>query len=184
MNKRKLRNEELGRLSVERFRESQKTPLYIILDDIRSLLNIGSIFRTADCYRVAKIYLCGITARPPHRDIRKTALGATDSVEWEYHDDVVELVQELQGQGVKVASIEQAENSTLLHDFQPSAPQGLAIVLGNEVNGVSQAVVDLSDYVVELEHYGTKHSLNVAVCTGIVVYDVYNKLINPFSTQP
>ena len=176
---RKLRNEELGRLSVERFRESKKTPLYIILDDIRSLLNIGSVFRTADCYRVAKIYLCGISARPPHRDIRKTALGATDSVEWEYHDNINELVGELKEQGIQVASIEQAEKSISLHKFQPAVSEGLAIVLGNEVNGVSQQVVSLSDHVVELEHYGTKHSLNVAVCAGIVVYDLYYKLVSP-----
>lgn len=173
---RKLRNEELDRLSIDRFRESDKTPLTVILDDVRSLNNVGSVFRTADAYRIKKIYLCGITGCPPHRDIRKTALGASKSVDWEYREDVIAVIKELQDQGCIVAAIEQAENSTLLHDWQLEFDTEYAVILGNEVEGVSQKAVDAADKVVELEQYGTKHSLNISVCSGIVMYDLFHKL--------
>jgi len=172
---RKLLNEELERLSVDRFRESEKTPLIIILDNVRSLNNIGSVFRTADAYRVEKIYLCGITAQPPHKDIRKTALGATETVAWEYRENTTEVIQELNEQGVITCAIEQADQSVSLHEFQPNGAK-IAVVMGNEVKGVQQEVVEACTTVIELEQYGTKHSLNISVCTGIVIYDLFYKM--------
>ncbi len=173
---RKLLNEELDRLSVSRFRESEKTPIIVVLDNIRSLNNVGAVFRTADAYRIEKIYLCGITAQPPHKDIRKTALGATETVTWEYRENTFELIKELNESGIHTCAIEQAERSVTLHDFKPSATK-LAVVMGNEVKGVQQEVVDLCTHVIELQQYGTKHSLNIAVCTGIVLYDFYYKMV-------
>ncbi|KEZ92647.1 RNA methyltransferase [Nonlabens ulvanivorans] len=172
---RKLLNEELDRLSVDRFRESDKTPLIIVLDNVRSLNNIGSVFRSADAYRVEKIYLCGITAQPPHKDIRKTALGATETVAWEYREHTIDVIKELNEQGVTTCAIEQAEDSITLRGFKPSTKK-VAVVMGNEVKGVQQEVVDACDTVIELEQYGTKHSLNISVCTGIVIYDLFYKL--------
>ncbi|WOI22167.1 RNA methyltransferase [Nonlabens ulvanivorans] len=172
---RKLLNEELDRLSVDRFRESDKTPLIIVLDNVRSLNNIGSVFRSADAYRVEKIYLCGITAQPPHKDIRKTALGATETVAWEYREHTIDVIKELNEQGVTTCAIEQAEDSVTLRGFKPSTEK-VAVVMGNEVKGVQQEVVDACDTVIELEQYGTKHSLNISVCTGIVIYDLFYKL--------
>lgn len=172
---RKLLNEELDRLSINRFRESKKTPLIIVLDNVRSLNNIGSVFRTADAYRIEKIYLCGITAQPPHKDIRKTALGATETVEWEYREHTIDVIKELNDLGIKTCAIEQAENSVTLHDFNPERNK-MAIVMGNEVKGVQQEVVNACSHVIELEQYGTKHSLNISVCTGIVVYDLFYKI--------
>lgn len=173
---RKLENSELERLDVEGFKEAEKTPLILILDNIRSLNNIGSVFRTADAFLVEKIYLCGITATPPHKDIRKTALGATESVDWEYRKDTLELVEELKQVGVKVVSVEQAENAVMLNQFQVNAQETVALVLGNEVKGVSQEVVSASDVVLEIPQFGTKHSLNISVSAGIVVWDVWSKL--------
>lgn len=173
---RKLLNEELERLTVSRFRESEKTPIIIVLDNIRSLNNVGAVFRTADAYRIEKIYLCGITAQPPHKDIRKTALGATETVAWEYIESTLEVVEELNKQGVHTCAIEQAERSVSLHDFKPTASK-MAIVMGNEVKGVQQEVVNSCTHIIELQQYGTKHSLNIAVCTGIVLYDFYYKII-------
>jgi len=173
---RKLLNEELDRLSVSRFRESEKTPIIVVLDNIRSLNNVGAVFRTADAYRIEKIYLCGITAQPPHKDIRKTALGATETVAWEYRESTVEVVQELNELGVHTCAIEQAERSVTLHSFKPTAHK-IAVVMGNEVKGVQQEVVDQCTHVIELQQYGTKHSLNIAVCTGIVLYDFYYKMV-------
>ncbi|WP_397302001.1 RNA methyltransferase [Nonlabens ulvanivorans] len=172
---RKLLNEELDRLSVDRFRESDKTPLIIVLDNVRSLNNIGSVFRSADAYRVEKIYLCGITAQPPHKVIRKTALGATETVAWEYREHTIDVIKELNEQGVTTCAIEQAEDSITLRGFKPSTKK-VAVVMGNEVKGVQQEVVDACDTVIELEQYGTKHSLNISVCTGIVIYDLFYKL--------
>lgn len=174
---RKLLNEELDRLTVDRFRESEKTPLIIVLDNVRSLNNVGAVFRTSDAYRVEKIYLCGITAQPPHKDIRKTALGATETVEWEYREHTQEVIKELNDSGIQTCAIEQAERSVSLRSFTPNA-QKVAIVMGNEVNGVQQEVVDICSEVIELQQYGTKHSLNIAVCTGIVVYDLFYKLMD------
>ena len=176
MKHRKLKNSELDRISPAAYRNADKTPLIIILDNIRSLNNIGSVFRTADAFLIQKIYLCGITATPPHKDIQKTALGATDSVVWEYVENTLDLVKNLQSEGVAVLAIEQAENSVLLQDVLPEAEKTYAVIFGNEVKGVSQEVVSTSDMVVEIPQYGTKHSLNISVSTGIVVWDLFCKL--------
>jgi tRNA G18 (ribose-2'-O)-methylase SpoU len=173
---RKLKNSELGRISVEEFKEVQKTPLIVVLDNIRSLNNVGSVFRTSDAFLIEKIYLCGITATPPNKEIHKTALGATESVEWEYVKDTLELVEKLKKEKVKVLSIEQAENSTMLNDFIPEANQKYAVVMGNEVKGVQQEVVNASDVCIEIPQLGTKHSLNISVSCGVVLWDLFNKL--------
>ncbi|MFK7748921.1 MAG: RNA methyltransferase [Kordia sp.] len=173
---RKLKNSELNRLSVDEFKSSEKTSIIVILDNIRSLNNIGSVFRTSDAFLIEKIYLCGITAKPPHKDIHRTALGATESVTWEHREDTLTLVKELQENNVKVASIEQAENATMLNDFKPSTGNTYALVFGNEVKGVQQEVVSASDYVLEIPQFGTKHSLNISVSAGVVVWDVFEKL--------
>ena len=173
---RKLKNSELDRLDVATFKLAAKTPLIIVLDNIRSLNNIGSVFRTADAFLVEKIYLCGITAQPPHKDIQKTALGATESVAWEYKKDTAALIADLQLDGVRVISIEQAENALSLNEFQPEAGITYAVVFGNEVIGVAQEVVSASDFVVEVPQYGTKHSLNISVCAGVVIWDLFSKM--------
>lgn len=173
---RKLKNSELDRKTVAEFKEAKKTPLIIILDNIRSLNNIGSVFRTADAFLVKKIYLCGITATPPHKDIQKTALGATDTVDWEYTENTVELVTKLQSENIKIVSIEQAENATMLNDFNPQPDQTYAIIFGNEVKGVQQAVVSMSDEVIEIPQYGSKHSLNISVSAGLVIWDLFTKI--------
>ncbi|MAU17349.1 MAG: RNA methyltransferase [Muricauda sp.] len=172
---RKLENSELDRLDVASFKKAKKSPIIIILDNVRSLNNIGSVFRTADAFLVQKIYLCGITATPPHKDIRKTALGATESVDWEYRKDTLELVKELKGEGVKIASVEQAENAVMLNDYAAEPEETIALIFGNEVKGVSQDVVSASDTVLEIPQFGTKHSLNISVSTGIVVWDIWSK---------
>ncbi|SNR29100.1 SpoU rRNA Methylase family protein [Maribacter sedimenticola] len=173
---RKLRNDELERKNVEDFKLAGKTPMIIVLDNIRSLNNIGSVFRTADAFLIEKIYLCGITAQPPHKDIHKTALGATDSVAWEYVEDTKELVRKLKMENCHVIAVEQAENSTLLQTFLPSTDKKQVLIFGNEVKGVAQEVVSLSDEVLEIPQFGTKHSLNVAVSVGVVVWDCWSKL--------
>lgn len=173
---RKLKNKELDRIDVATFKKTEKTPVIVILDDIRSLNNIGSVFRTSDAFLIEKIYLCGITAQPPHKDIHKTALGATESVDWEYREDALDLVKELQEQGVHVAAIEQADKAVFLQDFEVHAEQRYAIVMGNEVKGVQQSVVSQSDTVIEIPQLGTKHSLNVSVTTGVVLWDLFRRL--------
>ena len=173
---RKLRNNELDRLSVEEFKQSPKTPVVVILDNIRSLNNVGSVFRTCDAFLIKKVYLCGITAQPPHKDIHKTALGSTESVAWEYVDDTLQLVHQLQSKGVKVISIEQAEDAIDLNDFNPESGTTYAVVFGHEVKGVSQEVVTASDTVIEIPQYGTKHSLNISVSCGVVLWDLFSKL--------
>ncbi len=173
---RKLKNSELERLSVQEFKLSAKTPLIIVLDNIRSLNNIGSVFRTCDAFLIEKIYLCGITAKPPHKDIHKTALGSTDSVTWEYIEDTLELVERLKAKNIKIVSVEQTENATMLNDFTPQQQTTYAIVFGNEVKGVSQDVVNASNIVVEIPQFGTKHSLNISVSAGIVIWDLFSKL--------
>lgn len=173
---RKLKNNELHRISVDEFKSTQKTPLIVVLDNIRSLNNIGSVFRTSDAFLIEKIYLCGICATPPNKDIHKTALGATESVAWEYVEDTVELVEKLKAENVKVLAIEQAENSTKLDTFYPKKGQKYAIVMGNEVKGVQQAVVNTSDFCIEIPQLGTKHSLNISVTTGVVLWDLFTKL--------
>ncbi|MEH6763703.1 MAG: TrmH family RNA methyltransferase [Aequorivita antarctica] len=176
MKNRKLKNSELDRINPEEYKASEKTPLIIILDNIRSLNNIGSVFRTADAFLVKKIYLCGITAQPPHKDIQKTALGATDSVGWEYAENVTEVVSKLQSEGVFVASIEQAELAVNLNDFSVQKEMTYAVIFGNEVKGVQQKVVTASDAVIEIPQFGTKHSLNISVSVGVVVWDLFVKL--------
>lgn len=173
---RKLRNNELGRISVEEFKESLKIPIIVILDNIRSLNNIGSVFRTSDAFLIEKIYLCGITATPPHKEIHKTALGATESVEWEFVEDTLSLVKKLQSEGILVASVEQAENSILLDDFDVKKENKYAIIMGNEVKGVQQEVVSASDVCLEIPQLGTKHSLNISVSCGIVLWQLFHKL--------
>ena len=171
----KLKNSELNRISTEEFKESKKTPIIVILDNIRSLNNIGSVFRTSDAFLIEKIYLSGITAKPPHKDIHKTALGATDSVIWEYIEDTLTLVKKLQKENVKVIAIEQAKNSIMLQDFNP-VKSTIAIVMGNEVKGIQQEVVSQADYVVEIPQFGTKHSFNISVATGIILWDLFKKI--------
>nr|WP_299339899.1 RNA methyltransferase [Allomuricauda sp.] len=170
---RKLENHELERLDVETFKKTTKTPIVLVLDNIRSLNNIGSVFRTADAFLVEKIYLCGITATPPHKDIRKTALGATDSVDWEYKKDTLEVVQKLKEEGVKVVAIEQAEGAKMLHNYESDREGKIALIFGNEVKGVSQEVVSVCDGVLEIPQFGTKHSLNISVSVGIVVWHLW-----------
>jgi len=173
---RKLKNSELERLSVQEFKLSAKTPLIIVLDNIRSLNNIGSVFRTCDAFLIEKIYLCGITAKPPHKDIHKTALGSTDSVAWEYAENTLELIEKLKDSNIKIISVEQAENATMLNDFNPNQQTTYVVVFGNEVKGVSQEVVSASDIVIEIPQYGTKHSLNISVSAGVVIWDIFCKL--------
>jgi tRNA G18 (ribose-2'-O)-methylase SpoU len=173
---RKLKNSELERLEVSEFKSAEKNPIIIVLDNIRSLNNIGSVFRTCDAFLVEKIYLCGITATPPHNDIRKTALGSTESVDWEYAENTLDVVNTLKLETIKVISVEQAENSTMLNNFSPIPNTKYAFVFGNEVKGVQQAVVDKSDFIIEIPQFGTKHSLNISVSAGVVIWDVFSKI--------
>ncbi|MFT6698989.1 MAG: 23S rRNA (guanosine2251-2'-O)-methyltransferase [Porticoccaceae bacterium] len=173
---RKLKNNELGRISVDEFKTTKKTPLIVVLDNIRSLNNIGSVFRTSDAFLIEKIYLCGICAMPPNKDIHKTALGATESVDWEYVEDTLTLVEKLKAENIKVLAIEQAENSTKLNTFYPKKNEKYAIVMGNEVKGVQQEVVNAADLCIEIPQLGTKHSLNISVTTGVVLWDLFQKM--------
>lgn len=173
---RKLKNEELARKTPEEFIKAAKTPLIVILDNVRSLNNIGSVFRTSDAFLVEKIYLCGITATPPHKDIRKTALGATENVAWEYTEDTITLVERLKKEGVKVISIEQAENATSLEHIKVKANTKYALIFGNEVKGVNQAVVSASHQVVEIPQKGVKHSLNISVSVGVCLWEYFKRL--------
>jgi len=177
---RKLNITELQRLSVDEFKQSSKMPLVVVLDDVRSMYNVGSVFRTSDAYRVECIYLCGITGCPPHAEIHKTALGAEDSVDWLYFESAEDAVEDLKRRGYKVFAVEQAEGSIgfpLPDDFMSDLPTGYAVVFGNEVNGVKQEVIDRCDGCIELPQYGTKHSLNVATTAGIVIWE-YSKLLH------
>lgn len=176
MENRKLKNSELDRKSVSEFKKAEKSPIIVILDNVRSLNNIGSVFRSADAFLIQKIYLCGITAKPPHKDIQKTALGATETVEWEYVAEAAEVVKKLQEQRVKVYAVEQAEKAEYLNEFQPEKGNTYALIFGNEVKGVQQALVSESDGVLEIPQLGSKHSLNIAVSAGVVLWDVFSKL--------
>lgn len=176
MNLRKLKITELNRLSAEEFKEAQKLPLVVVLDDVRSLHNIGSVFRTSDAFRVERIYLCGITAVPPHPDMHKTALGAEFSVDWIYVNNAVEAVDNLKNEGYMVYSIEQAEGSIMLDELELDKTKKYAVVLGNEVKGVNQEVINHSEGCIEIPQYGTKHSLNVSVTAGIVIWDFFKKI--------
>ena len=173
---RKLKNSELNRVDVKGYKSADKTPIIVVLDNIRSLNNIGSVFRTSDAFVIEKIYLCGITAQPPHKDIHKTALGATESVDWEYVESTINLVKKLKNDNVKIISIEQADNATMLQDFKIENNQKYAVVFGNEVKGVQQEVVSNSDYCVEIPQFGTKHSLNISVSCGVVLWDLFKKV--------
>jgi len=174
---RKLTNEELGRISVEEFKGTHKVPMVVVLDNIRSLNNIGSVFRTSDAFLVEKVCLCGITATPPHKDIHKTALGATESVNWEYYKTTLEAIDELKSNGYKIVSIEQVENSISLEEYTPESDEKIAIVFGHEVKGVDQEIVQQSDACIEIPQYGTKHSLNISVSAGIVIWELFKKLV-------
>ena len=169
---RKLLNRELGRKSIEQYRKSEKSLFAIVLDNLRSHNNVGSVFRTADAFLTPKIYLCGITARPPHRDIQKTALGATESVAWEYYEKTLDAVGELKEKGYKIIGIEQTQDSVELQNFVVEKDQRYALVFGHEVDGVAQEVIDQCDMCVEIPQFGTKHSFNIAVSTGIVLWEL------------
>ncbi|WP_281235259.1 RNA methyltransferase [Flavobacterium gelatinilyticum] len=173
---RKLENSELDRKSIEDFKKSDKTPLILVLDDIRSLHNIGSVFRTADAFLIEKIILCGITATPPNKEIHKTALGATETVAWEHHENVLEVIENLKKENVLTLAIEQVESAIFLQDFKTEKNQKYALVFGNEVYGVSQEAVAICDGCIEIPQLGTKHSLNISVSAGIVVWDLFQKL--------
>jgi tRNA G18 (ribose-2'-O)-methylase SpoU len=173
---RKLKNEELGRLSVEAYRNRPKHPVILLLDDVRSLHNVGSAFRTADAFLLEKIILCGITGKPPHREINKTALGATESVEWDYYKNADAAIHLLKSKGYRIIAVEQADKSTPLNEFHPEPDTGYVLVFGNEVSGVSESIVQVADHVVEIPQMGTKHSINISVSIGIVVWDMVVKM--------
>ena len=172
---RKLKLDELNRVSVDEFKEQSKLPVIVVLDNVRSLNNVGSAFRTADGFAVEAIYLCGITAQPPHREIEKTALGATQSIEWKYFENVIDAVHHLQENQFKIIAIEQAENSISLTDFSPEKNAKYAFFFGNEVNGVSEEVMQNMDACIEIPQFGTKHSFNIVISTGIVLWDFFSK---------
>jgi 23S rRNA (guanosine2251-2'-O)-methyltransferase len=174
---RKLKLDELNRATVAEFKAGQKLPVVVVLDNVRSMHNIGSIFRTADGFAVEKIYLCGITAQPPHREIEKTALGATRSINWEYFACPVQAVEQLRGEGYQVIAVEQAEQSIMLQDFNVTKGQKYALIFGNEVNGVSDEVMQKIDACIEIPQFGTKHSFNIVVSAGIVLWDLFSKMI-------
>ena len=173
---RKLKNEQLNRLTIDEFKSANKTPIIIVLDNIRSLNNIGSVFRTADAFLIEAVYLCGITATPPHREIQKTALGATETVTWKYFDSTSDAIYELKNNDFIVAAVEQTEDSKMLNDYEFSSQEKLAVIFGNEVKGVEQEAIDLSNKVIEIPQHGTKHSLNISVSVGVVIWELYQKI--------
>ena len=168
---------EMGRMNAEEFKQSQKMPLIVVLDDVRSMYNVGSVFRTSDAFRVEAIYLCGITACPPHAEIHKTALGAEDTVEWKHFDNTMNAVESLKTDGYYIFSIEQCEGSTMLQSMQVEPGKKYAVILGNEVKGVKQEVVDASDGCLEIPQFGTKHSLNVSTTAGMVIWEFAKQMI-------
>ncbi len=172
----KLKLDELNRVSVEEFKKQDKLPVVIVLDSVRSLHNVGSIFRTADGFSVEKIFLCGITGQPPHREIEKTALGATQSIDWSYYENINSAIEHLRKQGYKIIAIEQAKNSIQLHEFRPVSDQKYALIFGNEVNGVSEEAMAQIDNCIEIPQFGTKHSFNIVISAGIVLWDFFAKL--------
>ena len=173
---RKIKNEELERLTVDEFKSSQKNSVILVLDNIRSLNNVGSAFRTGDAFLIEKIYLCGITGKPPHRDINKTALGATDTVEWQHEENTLEVIERLKKENWTILSVEQADNSLSLEQFKPNKAEKYCFVFGNEVFGVEQEVINASDECLEIPQFGTKHSLNISVSIGIVLWHHINFL--------
>ena len=172
----KLKNSELNRISVSEFKNTSKSPIIIILDNIRSAHNVGSIFRTCDAFLISEIILCGITATPPNNEIRKTALGSTESVDWRYFDNIEEVVLNLKKEGFQIISIEQADKSLKLEKFRPKKNEKYAFIFGNEIKGIDQKIIDISDDIIEIPQFGTKHSLNVSVSAGIVIWDVFSKI--------
>jgi 23S rRNA (guanosine2251-2'-O)-methyltransferase len=174
---RKLKLAELSRVSVAEFKAGEKFPIVVVLDNVRSMHNIGSIFRTADGFAVEKICLCGIAATPPHREIEKTALGATQSVAWEYYQNPLEAIERLRNDGYVIIAVEQAESSIMLNEFEPLANRKYALIFGNEVNGVSDDVMQRIDGCIEIPQFGTKHSFNIVVSAGIVLWDLFSKMI-------
>ena len=172
--KRKL--EELGRVDIETFQQQKKLPVIVVLDNVRSMHNVGSVFRTSDGFAVQQIFLCGITAQPPHREIEKTALGATQSISWLYFNGIKEALLHLRNEGYQIIAIEQAENSISLNHFQPQNNQKYALIFGNEVNGVSDEAMEMIDACIEIPQFGTKHSFNIVVSAGIVLWDFFSKL--------
>ena len=175
----KLRNKDLGRMSTEDFRKAIKAPIAVVLDDVRSGYNVGSVFRTADAFRITCLHLCGITGKPPQPDIHKTALGATESVEWKYYENVIDSIQDLRSQGFKIFAIEQADQSITLEKFNPEPGQKIALVFGHEVRGVNEKVMEIIDGCIEIPQFGTKHSLNISVSAGIVIWHIFQKLDPP-----
>lgn len=172
----KLKLDDLKRATVQEFKQQDKLPVTVVLDSVRSMHNVGSIFRTSDGFAVEQIYLCGITAQPPHREIEKTALGATQSVEWTYFKDVTEAIVRLRDEGYQIIAIEQASSSVMLNEFEPPAEHKYALIFGNEVNGVSEEAMQMIDTCIEIPQFGTKHSFNIVVSAGIVLWDFFNKL--------
>jgi tRNA G18 (ribose-2'-O)-methylase SpoU len=172
---RKLKNEELGRITPGEYKDSEKAPVVIVLDNVRSLNNIGSIFRTADAFRVDKICLCGITGKPPHKDIHKTALGATESVDWEYYEDTATAIRNIGKEGYSIFALEQADKSTSLESFRPADYEKIALVFGNEVKGVSDEIISMVEGCIEIPQFGTKHSFNIVVSVGIVLWELFRK---------
>ncbi len=177
---RKLQNEELNRISTEEFKQAGKTPVVVILDNIRSQNNVGSVFRTSDAFRIEKIYLCGITSTPENREVHKTALGAEDAVNWEYAKDTLAVIARLKSEGYQVFAIEQAENTTSLENFRIDPNRKYALIFGNEVKGVQQEAIDASDGCIEIPQFGTKHSLNISVTVGIVLWQLTIPLLNTY----
>ena len=173
---RKLKNSELGRKSVNEYKKADKSPIIVVLDNVRSMNNIGSVFRTADAFLVKAVHLCGITAKPPHKDIQKTALGATESVPWKYYETTIETIKQLKDNGYIIISVEQAKEAIPLGDFVTKKGAKYALVFGHEVRGVAQEIVDLSDYCIEIPQFGTKHSFNISVSAGIVLWELLNRL--------
>ena len=172
----KLKLDELKRATIQEFKQQDKLPVTVILDSVRSMHNVGSIFRTSDGFAVEQVYLCGITAQPPHREIEKTALGATQSVNWSYFEDITEAIGKLKVEGYQVIAIEQASTSVMLNEFEPPAGRKYALIFGNEVNGVSDEAMQMIDTCIEIPQFGTKHSFNIVVSAGIVLWDIFNKL--------
>ena len=177
----KLKNSELSRLSIDEFKNSSKTPVIVILDNIRSAHNVGSVFRTCDAFLIDKIILCGITAIPPNKEIRKTALGSSESVDWRYYKNTEEVIMKLKKKDYQIIAVEQANKSIKLESFRPENEKKYAIIFGNEIKGISQKIIDKSDSVIEIPQFGTKHSLNVSVSAGIVIWDIFSKIsLNQF----
>ncbi|ADX68168.1 MULTISPECIES: RNA methyltransferase [Weeksella] len=174
---RKLKLEELGRVSTEEYKNIEKIPVVVVLDNIRSMHNVGAVFRTADAFLIEKVYLCGITATPPHKEIHKTAIGATESVDWEYEENALNLIEKLRKDNYSIVCIEQVENSISFPEYEVDPSRKYAIVMGNEVDGVQQEIIDKTDVCLEIPQSGTKHSLNVSVCTGIVLWKWYEAFL-------